>query len=123
MKFIVSVLLIAMLSFAFSLYFPWWTIAIAAFIVTALIRQSPGISLLTGFLAVFLLWSITAFIISYNNEDILAHKISQLIIQMDNPLLLVLATGLIGGVVGGLAALAGSFVRGKGVGEKLTVDR
>ena len=111
MKFFVSLLLIALLSFAACLFLPWWAIAIAAFLVTALIRQAPVYAFLAGFLSIFLLWSIMAFIISYNNDDILAHKVSQLIIQVDNPLLLVLVTGLLGGIVAGLAALAGSFIR------------
>ena len=111
MKFIVSVLLIALLSFSACLYFPWWTIAIAAFIVTAFIQQAPFSAFLSGFCSVFLLWAILAFIISFNNEDILAHKVSQLILQMDNPPLLILVTGLLGGVIAGLAGLAGSFVR------------
>src|SRR5688500_10737239 len=111
MKFFVSLLLIALLSFAACLFLPWWAIAIAAFLVTALIRQAPVYAFLAGFLSIFLLWSIMAFIISYSNDDILAHKVSQLIIQVDNPLLLVLVTGLLGGIVAGLAALAGSFIR------------
>ena len=113
MKFFVSLLLIAMLSFAACLFLPWWAIAIAAFLVTALIRQAPVYAFLAGFLSIFLLWSVMALIISYNNDDILAHKVSQLIIQVDNPLLLVLVTGLLGGIVAGLAALAGSFVRSR----------
>ena len=111
MKFIVSVFLIALLSFSACLYLPWWSVAIAAFIVTALIRQPAFISFLTGFISVFLLWSILAFIISYKNEDILAHKVSQLIIQMDSPPLLILITGVVGGLIAGFAALAGSFVQ------------
>ena len=125
MKFLVSVFLIAMLSFAAGLYFPWWTIAIAAFLVTALIKQSHLLSFVTGFVSIFLLWSVVAFIISYNNDDILAHTLSQIIIKMDNPLLLVLITGLLGGVVAGLAALAGSFVRKRKrvTAENIIVER
>ena len=111
MKFFVSLLLIAMLSFAACLFLPWWAIAIAAFVVTALIQQPPVYAFLAGFISIFLFWSAMAFIISYNNDDILAHKVSQLIIQMDNPLLLILVTGLLGGIVAGVAGLAGSFVR------------
>jgi hypothetical protein len=111
MKFLVSVFLIALLSFAASLYLPWWSVAIAAFLVIALIHQSPLPAFFAGFLSVFLLWSILAFIISYRNDDILAGKVSQLIIRMDNPLLLVLITGLIGGITAGLAALSASFIR------------
>jgi hypothetical protein len=38
-----------------------------------------------------------------------------LILQIDNPYLLMLATALIGGVVAGFAALTGSFLRKKKV--------
>ena len=111
MKFIVSIILIALLSFAACLYLPWWSIAIVALIVSALIPQSSGISFLAGFLALFLLWGGLTFWISNNNEHILAHKVSLLIIKMDSPYLLMLITALIGGLVAGLAALTGSFLR------------
>jgi hypothetical protein len=111
MKFLISIFLIALLSFAFCLYLPWWSIAVVAFIVAALIPQKPFLGFLSGFIALFLLWGITAFVISSNNGDILAHKISMLILKMDNPLLLVVMTAFIGGLVGGFASLAGSYLR------------
>src|SRR5688572_29898519 len=99
MKFLTSIILIALLSFASCLYFPWWTIAIVAFIVAALIPISPCLSFLTGFLSLFLLWGVLTFWISSSNDHILAHKLSLLILQIDNPYLLMLATALIGGIV------------------------
>lgn len=115
MKFIVSIILIALLSFAACLYFPWWSIAIVAFIVAALIAQSAGMSFLTGFLALFLLWGVLSFWISSSNEHILAHKVSLVILKIDSPYLLMLATALIGGLVAGFAAMTGSFLRKKKV--------
>ncbi|MDQ6890413.1 MAG: hypothetical protein M3Z56_09090, partial [Bacteroidota bacterium] len=115
MKFIISIILISLLSFAACLYFPWWSIAIVAFIVAALIPQGTGISFLTGFLALFLLWALLSFWISNNNDHILAHKVSLLILKIDSPYLLMLATALIGGIVAGLAALTASFLRKKKV--------
>ncbi len=111
MKFIVSILLIALLSVAACLYLPWWTIAIVAFIVAALIPQKPVMSFFTGFISLFLLWGGIAFFLSSNNNHLLAHKIAVLILKMNNPLLLIVATALIGAVVAGFGALAGSFVR------------
>ena len=89
----------------------WWGIAIAAFIVAVVIPQSPGKSFLAGFVALLLLWGGLSFWISSSNQHLLAHKISMIILKMDSPYLLMLATALIGGLVGGLAALTGSFVR------------
>lgn len=115
MKFIVSLLLIMLLSFAACLYFPWWGIAIVAFIVAALIPQSAGMNFLTGFIALFLLWGGLSFWISSSNEHILAHKVSLLILKIDSPYFLMLATALIGGLVAGFAAMTGSFLRKKKV--------
>jgi len=111
MKFITSIILTAILSFAACLYLPWWSIAIAAFIVAALIPQHPGKAFITGFLALLLLWSGLSFWISNNNEHLLAHKISILILKMDNPYVLILITAFIGALVAGFAAMSGSFMR------------
>lgn len=110
MKFITSLILMALLSFASCLYFPWWSIAIVCFIIAVFIRQRPGIAFLCGFLALFILWAGLSFWISNNNNHVLAHKISLLILKKDDPYLLILVTGLIGAVVGGFAALAGSLL-------------
>jgi len=111
MKLIISILLTALLSFATCLFLPWWSIAIVAFIVALAIPNKPAASFLTGFLSLFLLWSLLAFYISANNNDLLAHKVSMLILKMDSPFLLIIVTGLIGGLVAGFAALTASYTR------------
>jgi len=111
MKFFVSFILTILLSFAFCLLLPWWSIAIAAFVVAALIPQKPGKAFLTGFVALFLLWGGLSFWISNNNNHVLAHKVSQLLLKMDSPVVLVLVTAFIGALVAGFAALAGSYLR------------
>lgn len=113
MKFIVSIGLIALLSFAACMYFPWWSIAIVAFIVAALIPQGGGLTFISGFVSLFFLWALMSFWISSSNGHILAHKMSMVILQVDNPYLLMVLTGLVGGVVAGFAALTGSLLRKK----------
>ena len=111
MKFFISLILTALLAFAFCLFLPWWSIAIAAFIVAVLIPQKPGKAFYTAFIALLLLWGGLSFWMSNNNHHVLAHKISQLILKLDNPMLLILITALIGALVAGFAALAGSYLR------------
>ena len=111
MKFFISLLLIAILSYAVCLYFPWWTIAIVAFAVNLFLPQKPFMAWLSAFLAIFILWVGISFIISNNNEHALAQKISILILKMDSPALLILITGVIGGVVSSSAALAAYYWR------------
>ena len=111
MKFFISFILTILLSFAFCLFLPWWSIAPAAFLVAVLIPQKPVKSFLTAFGALFILWGGFSYWLSINNDHILAHKLSQLMLKMDNPVLLVLLTAFIGASVAGFAALAGSYLR------------
>jgi hypothetical protein len=111
MKFTVSLIVTAILSFAACLFLPWWAIAIAAFVVAVAIPQKPLKAFAAAALALFLLWGGLSFFISSSNGHILAHKISKLIISMDNPILLIVVTALIGSLVAGFAALAGSYLR------------
>jgi len=110
MKFIVSLLLIMLLSFVACLYFPWWSIAIVAFIVAVAIQQTPGMSFATGFFALLFLWGGLSFWISNKNGHVLAHKVSSIILKTDNPGLLMLATAIIGALVAGFAAMTGSYL-------------
>ena len=119
MKFWLSVLLIAALSFAACLFLPWWVIAIAGFVVALIIPQGAWRSFLSGFIALFLLWAVMSFIISSANDHLLAHKIALLFIRMDNPVLLILLTGFIGGLVAGLGSLTGSFLHKKKADYKI----
>jgi hypothetical protein len=118
MKLIISIFLIALLSFTACLYFPWWSIAIVAFIVTVLIRQTPAAAFITGFISLFLLWGGLSFWISSNNHHILAHRVSLVILKIDRPYLLMMATALIGGLIAGFAALTGSYARQKRIGNR-----
>jgi hypothetical protein len=110
MKFISAFFLTALLSFAACLYLPWWSIAVVAFIVAALIPQHPGKAFAAAFLALFLLWGGISFIISNNNQHLLAHKVAVLILKMDNPYALIAVTAAIGGLIAAFAAVSGSFI-------------
>lgn len=111
MKFFISLLLTALVCYAACLFLPWWSIAIIAFLIAAIIPQKPGMAFLAAFTAIFLLWlGISAFI-SSANDHLLAHKLSQVILKSDSPAMLILVTAFIGAVVAGFAALSGSLLR------------
>jgi hypothetical protein len=112
MKFIVSVLLIALLSFVSCLYLDWWSIAIVAFMVAVLIRQTATKAFLTGFLALFFLWGGLSWWIDMKNEHVLSHKLAAVLPFGGSAFLMILVTALIGALVAGFASLAGSYLRG-----------
>jgi hypothetical protein len=110
MKFSISLLLTALLAFALCLWLPWWSIAIAAFVVAFAIPQKPGRAWLTGFSALFLLWGLLAFWIKTNGGELITSQVAALV-KINNSFLLISATAFIGGLVGGMAALTGSLGR------------
>jgi hypothetical protein len=111
MKFPVTILLTALLAYAAGLYMPWWSTALAAFLVALMIYQQPGWSTLAGFLGIFLIWGVLAWTRSGANGHILAHRMSQFILKKDDPNQLLGMTALIGAVTGALGALTGSLAR------------
>lgn len=113
MKFLVATILTAVIAFLVGLlsFSPWWGFAITSFIVAMLIHQKAGKAFLAGFLAVFLLWGGLAWWIDMKNNGILSAKIAHILPLGGNSILLILVTGFIGGLVSGMAAICGSFLR------------
>lgn len=110
-KYFICITLTALLAFLAGLYLPWWGIAIAAFAVSAIVPQRPFYSFMSGFIGIFLLWEILAWWIDYKNNGILSQKIAQILPLGGSTVLLILITSLVGALVGGLAALAASYIR------------
>jgi hypothetical protein len=110
MKFIVSILLTAFLAFAICLFLPWWSFAITSFIVAVAIPQKPWNAFAAGFLALFLFWGIYAFAIDAANAHLLSVKIAEILPLRGSYILLLLITGLVGGLIAGFAAITGSFL-------------
>jgi len=111
MRMILSILLTAALSFLAGMFLPWWSIAVAAFLVALLIPQTISMSFLSGLIGIFLLWTIVALWIDIKNNSVLSHKVSELFKLGGSSILLILVTAFIGGLVGGFGAMAGSSLR------------
>ncbi len=109
MKFIISIVLIGLLALASGLFLPWWSVALASFLVAYVMKLRPGLAFLAGFVGVFLCWLIIAMIRDSANDGILSARISELFGIGGSAFLLVLISSLIGGLVAGLAALTASY--------------
>jgi hypothetical protein len=103
--------IILILSFASGYFLPWWVVAIAAFLAAFFIGKTPGQSFLSGFAAIFIGWTVLALFKSIPNDHILAGRVVQLFPLPNNWLWLLGVTGLIGGLVGGMAALSGVLLK------------
>ena len=110
MKLIARILLIIILSYLLSLYFPWWILMVVAFVVGFSI-PSNGINLfIAGFLGGGLLWMSYAWYIDIKTESILSNKIVALFPFNDSIFLLIL-TGIIGALAGALGIISGGSFR------------
>ena len=113
MKLITAIILTALTGFIAGIlsFSPWWGFAITSFLVAVLVHQKGGKAFLSGFLGIFLLWAGLAFWMDTKNNGILSHKIAQILPLNGNSLLLILITGVVGGLVAGFAAMSGSYLR------------
>ncbi len=110
-KFCVTTALIALLSFVLCLFLPWWTIALAAFAVSALIPQRPLPAFLSGFAALFLLWGLLALVADLRNEGILSSRVAAVLPLGGSGMAILLVTALVGALVGGGGSLTAAFLR------------
>jgi hypothetical protein len=102
--------LVIIVSLILQFFLPWWIIALIAFVLASWKAQSTGHAFGSGFLAIFFLWIIMGLVRSVPNEHLLANRVGEMFMLPPgsfNWLFMLLATGIIGGLVGGISALAG----------------
>ena len=109
-NFIATILLAGLLA----LFLPWWSVMVAAFISSFLIPLKKAAVFFTPFLAILFYWAVYCFIRSSANDFTLAKKIAQLLQVGGNPYILILVTGIVGGLAAGIAAVFGRQLRSLG---------
>lgn len=102
---------IFVLGFAAQSFLPWWSIAIVAFLVGVWQSESARKSFAYGLLSVTLLWTIYAGFQSYQNGGLISDAVAQMLGGKISGTQLIFITGLIGGIVGGVSAMTGTFFR------------
>lgn len=99
------------LAVAFSFFLPWWSVMIAGFITALVFPLKRSAVFFVPFIAIMLFWIIYAFITSQSNDFILAKKIAVLLSLNGNAYLLMLVTGVVGGLAAGIAGIFGKQCR------------
>ena len=103
-------LIILILSLASGFFLPWWVVAIAAFLTAVFIGKTSGQSFWSGFAAVFVAWMALALFKTVPNNHILAGRVATMF-QLPNWILVLVITGFIGGLVGGMSAWSGVLLK------------
>jgi len=110
MRFLIQILLILFLGYVLELFFPWWTVAVAAFTGGILLRSRSNF--LAGFIAIGMLWLGKALITDLMSDSDLADRVAR-IFMLHNKILLLLVTFILSGLIGGFAAMSGGALREK----------
>jgi hypothetical protein len=94
------------------LILPWWSIAVGACVAAFLYPLTAWVNFVSGFLAIAMLWLGHAWWIDYDNNGVLVESINPLLGMRVWEL-----TFIVGGLVGGFAALTGRYGREAILGE------
>jgi len=111
MKKLSNFILTIILGVILSLFLPWWAVMLAAFLSGAIVRLRNVAAFFVPFGAITLLWIVNAWMLSNANDYTLASKIAVLLPLEGNVVLLILVTGVIGGLAAGVAGLFGNQCR------------
>lgn len=109
---IMTFIYIFVTSLILQFFLPWWIIGPVAFAFAGGRSPNGWHAFRIGFLAIFSLWVIVALFKTLPNENLLANRVAQMLMLPDmkyNWFIMLLVTGLIGGIAAGLAALSGFY--------------
>ncbi|MGK0387771.1 MAG: hypothetical protein ACI94Y_000497 [Maribacter sp.] len=110
MRFVLGLILVALLAYISPMFLPWWGIIPLAGIVGFAVGAKWWQSFLYGLIAVAVVWGIYTYSINSANEGILSSKMAELF-NIDGGGLLVLISTAIGAIFSALAALGGALLR------------
>jgi hypothetical protein len=103
--------IILILSLVVSFVLPWWIVAIISFLAALWIAKGSAHAFWSAFAAIFIVWVVQAMFKSVPNDHILATRVAHLFPLGGQWILLVLITGLIGGLVAGMSAWSGALFK------------
>ncbi len=111
MKFLSQFILTAFCSFILQIFLPWWVIGISAMIIPIFNKIDNKLNaFIGGFSSISCLWMIYAATIDVQTNSIISSKIAPMF-GFSSSILLVILTGLFGGIVGGSCAISGYLIR------------
>ncbi|SDS31278.1 hypothetical protein SAMN04515667_1890 [Formosa sp. Hel1_31_208] len=90
-----------------SQFLPWWSVMVAGFVSSLFFSLKNFAVFLVPFSAIFVFWTLYAYIGASQNDFTLSRKIANLLPLGGSEYTLITVTGLIGGLAAGVAALLG----------------
>jgi hypothetical protein len=92
-------------------YLPWWSAMLVALLVEALIGKGDSTAFFSGFYGISVPWMIVSGYIDAKNGSLLSVQILEIFKLPPYGFVMVVITGLLGGLFGGFASVVGSWMR------------
>jgi hypothetical protein len=108
MRFIAQFIVIVIISHLLGLFTPWFSCAVAAFFAGYFVKSRQNF--LAGFMAVAILWTFNALIADLSSSSTLPLRVAQLF-GTNSVSVVYFCTALVGGLVGGFAAMSGAMLK------------
>lgn len=104
-----KIILFLIIGLLLNIYLPWYSFGIG-FAVLAFLLEKTKKPFWFGFNLSFILWAGMAAYLVTSRNSLLAIKIAEIFPLNGSPLLLILITGILGGIYGGLWTLTGTYL-------------
>lgn len=88
-------------------FLPWWSVMVAGFVSSLFFSLKKFAVFFVPFLAIFVFWTLYAYVGAAQNDFTLSRKISNLLTLGGSEYTLIMVTGIIGGLAAGISALLG----------------
>lgn len=118
MNLFARILIIAIAVYIGQMFFPWWIIVIVPLVVEAIFGRGKGTAFFSGFYGIAIPWMLLSAYVDIQSESILSSKILALFKMPEYGFVMIILTGLLGGLYGGLASLVGGWIRKAVVGNE-----
>ena len=111
MNLLIRIVLIMMIASIAQYFLPWWISVIVALAIETALGKADGTAFFSGFYGISIPWMMLSTYIHINNGSVLSKQILALFHLPQYSAVMIVITGLIGGVVGGLGSLTGGWIR------------
>ncbi|MEY2760681.1 MAG: hypothetical protein RLZZ96_581 [Bacteroidota bacterium] len=113
MKHLIYSLILIVIGALVGIYLPWYAMGVAFGLIAFVLNMPVKSSFLTGFLAGFILWVVSAIWLDLQHPSTLPGRMAQVFPLKGNVFALFVVTGVLGGLFSGIWTWAGARLRQK----------
>ncbi|MFT4595453.1 MAG: hypothetical protein ACI9UR_002803 [Bacteroidia bacterium] len=92
-------------------FLPWWSSVVIALAVELVLGKGNATAFFSGFYGIAIPWMIMATYIDIKSESVLSVRILELFKLPQYPVVMIVLTGLLGGLAAGVGSMTGGWIK------------